>query len=121
MKRGGANDHQHIDNNTKLNGAYSQLCSKTHTQHTNMARIVCDEEVFKQFTDEASKKAYKRTWMEFMEFSPNANFEDGPPGEEYLTKYFTHLQNQKNMASSTMWTMFSYINSVMQRKYAVKL
>ena len=56
-----------------------------------------------------------------MEFSPNVNFEDGPPSEDDLAKYFTHLRNEKNMASSTMWTMYSYINSIMQRKYAVKL
>ena len=28
-----------------------------------MAKIVCNEEVFKQFADDASKKAYRTTWM----------------------------------------------------------
>jgi len=55
-------------------------------------------------------------------FGPKTvDFKESPPGEEVLAKYFAHLQNVKEMASSTMWTLYSYINSVMQRKYSKKL
>ena len=86
-----------------------------------MANIVCDEDVFNQFKEETSKKAYRRTWLDFREYNPDVDFEEGPPGEEVLAKYFAHLRNDKAMASSTMWTLYSYINSVMQRKYSKKL
>ena len=85
-----------------------------------MAAIVSDEEVFSQFTED-SRKAYRRAWSLFVEFSPDCDFEAGPPGEEVLSKYFKHLRLEKKAASSTLWTLYSYINSVMKRKYGARL
>ena len=84
-----------------------------------MASIASDEEVFSQ-TKEESRKQYRRMWSLFREFT-NADFESGPPGEESLTKFFKHLREEKHYASTSMWTFYSCLNSVMKRKYNVKL
>jgi hypothetical protein len=85
-----------------------------------VAKIVSDEEVFGQFSED-SRKAYKRAWSQFMEFSMNVDFEAGPPGEELLSKYFKFLRLEKKVASSTLWTVYSYFNCIMKRKYSVRL
>ena len=84
-----------------------------------MASIVCDEEVFAQFKAE-SRNQYKRMWTMFRDFSI-FDFESGPPGEEYFTKFFQYLRLEKHYASSSMWTFYSCLNSIMKRKYNVKL
>ena len=70
---------------------YSQLFLHCWSEQRlcNMAAIVSDEEVFSQFTED-SRKAYRRAWSLFVEFSPDCDFEAGPPGEEVLSKYFKH-------------------------------
>ena len=35
--------------------------------------------------------------------------------------YFKYLHEEKKAASSSMWTYYSYINSICQRKYSVRL
>ena len=82
------------------------------THHTSMkskgtlsGRYVSDEEVFAQFKED-SRKQYKRMWAQFRDFSV-FNFESGPPGEEYFTKFFQYLRLEKNYASSSMWTFYS--------------
>ncbi len=49
------------------------------------------------------------------------DFEDGPLGEELLTANFKYLRFEKKTKSSSVWTFYSYINSVMKRKYSSKL
>jgi len=85
-----------------------------------MATIVSDDDVFAQFVGE-SRKAYKRAWMQFVEFSGEFDFEAGPPGEDLLTRYFKHLRLEKKVASTSLWTFYSYINSIIKRKYSVRL
>ena len=85
-----------------------------------MASIVSEEEVFAQFKGD-SLKAYKRCWLEFVEFSEGFDFEARPPGEEELSKYFKFLRFEKKVASSLLWTKYSYINSIMKRMYSVRL
>ena len=86
-----------------------------------MATIVPDEQVFAQIKEE-SRKQYRRIWSLFHEFiSSDVDLESGPPGEECLSKFFKHLREEKNYASTSMWTFYSCLNSVMKRKYNVKL
>jgi hypothetical protein len=47
------------------------------------------------------------------------DFETGPPGEEAFTRYFLRLE--KKYASSTLWTYYSCLNSMMKWKYNFKL
>ncbi len=85
-----------------------------------MASIVPDAEVFMQFT-EKSKQQYSRIWAHFRNFVTEVDFETGPPGEEAFTRYFNFLRLQKKYASSTLWTYYSCLNSIMKRKYNFKL
>jgi integrase len=70
---------------------------------------------------EKSRKAYQKSWREFRELAPEFNFEEGPPGEDSIINYFRHLRVEKKVASSSMWVHYSYINSVLKRKYSCKL
>jgi hypothetical protein len=79
-------------------------------------KIFSDEEVFEQIKP-ASRKAYKKCWKEFKEINP----EEGRPGEEATVIFFKHLRFEKKVASSSIWTLYSYLNNVMKRKYGFKL
>ena len=80
-----------------------------------------DDDVFGQFKDE-SRKQYRRVWSQFREFiSADFDCESGPPCKECFTKFFKFLRNEKKYASTTMWTHYSCLNSIMKRKYNVKL
>jgi hypothetical protein len=82
-----------------------------------MARIVSNEEIFAQFTNEVSRRQYKRTWLQFVEFCGDYDLEAGPPGKESLSKYFKFLRFEKKMASSSLWTLHSYFNCILKKKY----
>jgi hypothetical protein len=85
-----------------------------------MASIVADEEVFVQFKEE-SKKQYTRIWSQFCDFVPQHDFELGPPGEESFSLFFNFLRQETKFASTTLWTYYSCLQSIMKRKYNVKL
>ena len=85
-----------------------------------MSSIISDEEVFMQIK-EPSRKAYRRAWSLLKEVIGEFDFETGPPGEDEFIKFFKYLRIEKKAASSTLWTTYSYLNSVMQRKYSVRL
>ncbi len=58
----------------------------------------------------------------FKEINPEINFEEGRPGEEAIVViFFKHLRFEKKVASSSIWTLYSYLNSVMKQKYGFKL
>jgi hypothetical protein len=83
-------------------------------------KISSDEEVFENLKP-ASRKAYKKCWKEFKEINPEINFEEGPPGEEAIVNFLRHLWFEKKVASSSICTLYSYINSIFKRKYGFKL
>ena len=85
-----------------------------------MNKIISDEDVFSQIKDK-SKKAYAKLWMDFKLFSVNFNTEEGPPGEDLIIDFFKHLRLVKKSASTSMWTFYSYLNSVLKRKYNFQL
>ena len=38
-----------------------------------------------------------------------------------MIAYFRHLCKVNKVATSSMWTIYSYLNSILKRKYGVKL
>ena len=88
--------------------------------NTLTMKIISDEDVFSQIKDK-SKKAYVKLWMDFKLFSVNFNSEEGPPGEDVIIEFFKHLRLVKKSASTSMWTFYSYLNSVCKRKYNFQL
>ncbi len=67
------------------------------------------------------QEAYEKFWQEFKELNLEINFEEGPPGEEAIVNFFRHLRTEKKVALSSIWTLYSYINSILKRKYGFKL
>ena len=86
-----------------------------------MTAIVSDHDVFQQFTNAKSHKQYQRTWSQFVDFCGDFDFDAGQPGEELLSNYFKFLRLERKMASSSLWTVYSCINSIFKRKYNAKL
>ncbi len=85
-----------------------------------MASIVPDVDVYSQFT-EKSKQKYRRIWVHFRDLVVEVDFETGPPGEESFTRFFNFLRLEKKYALTTLWTYYSCLNSMMKRKYNIKL
>ena len=83
-------------------------------------KIYSDEEVFEQIKP-VSRKAYVKAWKGFKDLAPDFNFEEGPPGEEIIVSYFRYLRFEKKVASTSLWTFYSYVNSILKRKYGFKL
>ena len=67
---------------------------------------------------QGSRQKYMRTWMDFKEFFPNANFDERRPNEEELREYFLNMRTVKGCASTTIWTNFSMVNSICKNKYS---
>ena len=82
--------------------------------------ILSDEEVYAQFK-EASRRQYERAWKQFRDAIPEWDFESAPPSEDQFINYFKFLREEKKYGSSTLWTLYSCINSILKRKYSVKL
>ena len=83
-------------------------------------KIYADDEVFAKIKDK-SRMAYVKSWQDFENLNIDFEFEDGHPEEEAIIVYFKHLRLEKKTATSSIWTHYYYINSVMKRKYGWKL
>ncbi len=83
-------------------------------------KIYTDRKVFKQIKD-ASRKQYIKIWQDFKNFTFGHNFEDSQLGEEDFIAFVKHMRLEKKMATSTLWTQYSMLNSVMKRKYGSKI
>ncbi len=55
------------------------------------------------------------------DFVPEHYFELGPTAEESFSLFFNFLRQEKKFASITLWTYYSCLNSIMKRKYNIKL
>ena len=77
-------------------------------------KIYMDKEVFAQIKDK-SRKAYIKSWHEFKNFNTGHDF------VEAIIAYFNNRRLEKRMATSSIWTYYSYINSVMKMKYGLQL
>ncbi len=71
--------------------------------------------MFAQLKEE-SKKQYVRTWSQFRDFNLDFDFESDPPGEESFTKFVKFLRLEKNLASTSLWTYYSCLNTMMKQK-----
>jgi hypothetical protein len=73
-------------------------------------KIFSDDMVFEQIKPK-SRKAFEKFWKEFNELNPEIIFEEVPPGEEVIVNFFKHPRFEKKVASSSIWTLYSYLNS----------
>jgi len=68
---------------------------------------------------------YKKVWNDFKDFMGDYMGDVGalelrPPSEEEILNFVCHLR-QKGMASSSLWTMYSIVNSIIKAKYSFSL
>ena len=71
---------------------------------------------------EGSRERYSRVWKEYLDFcSTSSEFAYRMPSEYELITYFKHLREVKKMASSSLWTYYSMINSVVKGIYGEKM
>ena len=66
------------------------------------------------------KDNVKRVWLDFVEYSGNT-YENESPTEGDLKAYFCYLRQQKKMASSSLWTYYSMVNTVVRNRYSLSL
>ena len=75
-----------------------------------------------QGVKEGSRGNYSKQWQLFLDFSKDPNmYEDRMPTEKEMIDYFNHLRLTLNRASSTLWNIYSILNSVIKGKYGKKL
>ena len=69
---------------------------------------------------EGGRKKYLRAFNQLRDFIGD-QLESRPPTEHELLKFLRHLREEKGMASSSLWTIYSMINSVSKGKYSFSL
>ena len=83
---------------------------------------ILSDECAVETISEASRGRYKKAWEEFKGFSTNSSdYETRMPSENEFLDYFKHLRSDKKSSSSTMWTVYSMLNTVCKGKYSERL
>ena len=65
-----------------------------------------------------SCKKYDTKWKEFIGF---VELNDRKPTEEDFLQFFDHLRNERKLASSTLWSVYSMLNNKFQLNFGEKL
>ena len=74
------------------------------------------EEILCSIKPVKSVKSYNKAWEDFEAFVGSDE-----RGEEEFIWLFNHLRNERNMASITLWSVYSMINYTYQMKTGCKL
>ena len=80
--------------------------------------ILSNTEVLMQIKDK-SRALYIRTFNMLREFVGD-QLETRSPSEEDIMRFIKHLREEKEMASSTLWTMYNMINGICRGKYHIE-
>ena len=71
---------------------------------------------------EASRGRYLKTWADFKAFSGLSDeFDNRMPTESEFVEFFKHLRTNKKSSSSSLWIIYSMLNSVCKGKYSERL
>ena len=83
--------------------------------------IIGDKEVTESIKQK-SRLLYGKAWIRFRNhFKCSDEFESRMPTEEEFLSYFGFLRKEKQHSSSSLWTIFSMLNSVCKGKYGIPL
>ena len=82
-----------------------------------MAKRGVDKILDETLTDN-SKELYRKRWLNFMEFMGDPTRR--PTEEDYL-QYSDYLHTETKPEASTLWSIYSSLNSIHQREFAEKL
>ena len=64
---------------------------------------------------EKSVEQYKKSWQRFLSHM-KINNETIPSEEDYL-RYLDYLRRERKLKGSTLWTIYSHLNGVHQRRF----
>ena len=71
---------------------------------------------------EASRGRYLKIWADFKAFSDLSDeFDNRILTESEFVEFFKHLRTNKKSSSSSLWTIYSMLNSVCKGKYSERL
>ena len=71
---------------------------------------------------EASRGQYLKIWADFKAFSDLSDeFDNRIPTESEFVEFFKHLRTNKKSSSSSLWTIYTMLNSVCKGKYSERL
>ena len=73
-------------------------------------------EIYKELGPGKSESVYKKRWEEFISYVGTEE-----PQEAEFAKYFSHLKNDKKFKSSSLWSVYSILNSYNKRLYGKSL
>lgn len=77
------------------------------------------DEILEDMKPAKSSKAYE---VAYQNFAKHVGLEHGhPPSEVQLMGYFDFLRHQKKLAPSSLWTIYSQINRMVQLHHGFKL
>jgi len=76
-------------------------------------------EILEQINPLKSAKRYEESWSKFIKF--NNGIVPEKLHEDIFIQYFDYLRNEKQYASSTLWSVYSIINHKVQIMYGQKL
>ena len=83
----------------------------------SISTTIYSDEIAVEGVKEPSRKKYLKVWCEFKERAvKSGEFEERMPAE-----YFRYLRLEKKLSSSTLWTTYSIINTVVKGKYGERL
>ena len=83
------------------------------------SEVLVDSMAMEQISP-ASRQLYKKTFISLRSFL-GRDMEDFGPTEQELLNFFKNLREVKLAASSSLWTIYSQINSFCKAKYNVDL
>ena len=75
------------------------------------------KEIMNDTISKKSEKVYSKRWEDFKSFLQS----DGEPTEDDYLRYMKWLKNDKKLKASTLWAIYSMLNSAHQNNYGVKL
>ena len=83
--------------------------------------VVSDHDAFMAIK-EGNRKRYIKTWESFKEhLGIEKNWEKEHPKEEEVMSFVKMLRMEKKMASTTLWSTYSMLNTVVKNKYGFNL
>ena len=66
-----------------------------------------------------ARQCYLKEWEKLKEFLTDINLDEESPSEAALEKYFLYLRDDKTLASLSLWTVYSMLNSVYKESMAL--
>ena len=83
---------------------------------------VLDDDTALLSIKEGGRQKIKKIWTDFKDFIVEPHdWELQAPAEDQVLELFRHLWNVKKIASSSLWTFYTNLNSMTRSKYGFNL